>query len=223
MSNKIELAAELRQDVGKGASRRLRRSGNAVPGILYGGVREPINLTFKYNELNKAMEAESFYSQILNLSFDGQDQQAVVRDLQRHPATGRVQHIDFLRIRADRMITVSVPIHFLNEETNAAVKAGGSISHTMNEVEVSCLPGDLPEFLELDIAGLEEGHALHLSDIKMPEGVTIVALALGEDHDQPVASVVPKRAEVEEVDEEVAGGDADAGDASADASEGDED
>ncbi len=221
MSNKIELAVELRQDVGKGASRRLRRSGKAVPGILYGGVREPINLTLKSNELNKAMEAESFYSQILNLRFDGEDQQVVVRDLQRHPATGNVQHIDFLRIRADREITVSIPIHFLNADKNAEVKAGNTISHNINEVEISCLPGDLPEFLELDVGDLAEGHALHLSDIKVPDGVTIDALELGEDYDQPVASIVVKRAEAAVEDEAPSAPASD--DEADDSSEGDED
>ena len=176
MSDQVELNAEGRSDVGKGASRRLRRLSGRVPGIVYGGGNAAVPITLQENELAKAMQSESFFSQILNVKIDGGDQQAVVRDVQRHPATERVMHIDFLRIRADRVIQVSVPIHFLNEDSCVGVKmGGGSIQHSMNEVEVSCLPAALPEFVELDMAEVEVGGIVHISDIQLPEGVTSTA------------------------------------------------
>jgi len=206
MSDQVILTAEGRSDVGKGASRRLRRLSGRIPGIVYGGGNAAVPITLSENELGKAMQSESFFSQILNVKIDGGDQQAVVRDVQRHPATERVQHIDFLRIRADRVIQVSVPIHFLNEDICVGVKTGGgNIQHSMTELEVSCLPADLPEFVELDMAEFDIGDIAHISDIKLPEGVTSVALGLGEDHDSTIALVAAPRAEVEEeevVDEE---------------------
>lgn len=211
MSDAIELTAELREDVGKGASRRLRRLHDLVPGILYGGRRDPIPLTLKSNELAKAMQNEAFFSQVLTLKWADEEQQAVVRDVQRHPASEKVLHIDFLRVRADRVLTVSVPVHLVGEEVCAGVKAGGSLSFNLNEVEISCLPAAIPEYLELDVSALEEGQSLHLSDIPVPDGVTIVALTYGEDHDMPVVSLVAKRggASAEE-DEDSDAGDADA-------------
>ena len=204
MSNKIELTAETRSDIGKGASRRLRRMTGNIPGIVYGGRNPAISVTLAEKQLNKAMEQESFYSQILNVTIDGADQQAVVRDLQRHPATNRVMHIDFLRIRADRVIQMSVPLHFLNEDTCPGVKLeGGSVSRSLTEIEVSCLPADLPEFLEVDMGEADIGTVVHLSDVALPEGVTSVALELGPDHDSPVASVQAPRA-VTEVEEDEA-------------------
>ncbi len=199
MSDQLVLTAEGRSDVGKGASRRLRRLSGRIPGIVYGGGNAAVPVTLSENELGKAMQNESFFSQIMNLKIDGGDQQAVVRDIQRHPASERVQHIDFLRIRADRVFQVSVPIHFLNEDKCVGVKVGGgNIVHSMNELEVSCLPADLPEFVELDVAELEVGGILHISDIKLPEGATSVALALGEDYDSAVVTVAAPRAEVVE-------------------------
>ena len=199
MSDQLVLTAEGRSDVGKGASRRLRRLSGRVPGIVYGGGNEAIPVTLAENELGKAMQSETFYSQIMNLKIDGGDQQAVVRDIQRHPASEKVQHIDFLRIRADRVFQVSIPIHFLNEESGPGVKLnGGNLVISMNELEVSCLPADLPEYVELDVGELDIGDLLHVSDIKLPEGVTSVALALGEDYDSAVVTVALPRAAVEE-------------------------
>ena len=199
MSDQLILTAEGRSDVGKGAGRRLRRLSERVPGIVYGGGNAAIPVTLSANELAKAMQNESFYSQILNIKIDGGDQQAVVRDIQRHPANERVQHIDFLRIRADRVFQVSIPIHFLNEDTCVGVKTnGGNLVQSINELEVSCLPADLPEFVELDVAALDIGDILHISDIALPEGVSSVALALGEDYDSAVVSVAAPRAEVVE-------------------------
>jgi len=203
MSDQLVLTAEGRSDVGKGASRRLRRLSDRVPGIVYGGGNAAIPVTLSANELSKAMQNESFYSQIMNIKIDGGDQQAVVRDIQRHPASERVQHIDFLRIRADRVFQVSIPIHFLNEDSCLGVKTGGgNLVQSINELEVSCLPADLPEFVELDVAALDIGDILHISDIALPEGVTSVALALGEDYDSAVVTVAAPRAEVVEEPEE---------------------
>jgi large subunit ribosomal protein L25 len=202
MTQRIEIHAELREDVGKGASRRLRRLADKVPGIIYGGDADPVPVTLSSNELSKAMQLEAFYSQILNVVLDGKGQQAVVRDLQRHPASEKVQHIDFLRIRADRPIQVSVPIHFIDEDKCIGVKqGGGQIVHNMNEVEISCLPGDLPEFIEVYMAQVDVNQSVHLSDLALPEGVSIVALMHGSDRDANVVSVQMPRGGLEEAAE----------------------
>lgn len=203
MSQQIEISAALREDIGKGASRRLRRLASKVPGIIYGGGASPEPLTLNVNELNKAMEQEAFYSQILNVVVDGNSQQAVVRDLQRHPASDKVMHVDFLRIRADKAIQVHVPLHYLNEADCVGVRMGGGlISHNLSDVEVSCLPADLPEFIEVDVENLELGQSLHLTDLVLPPGVTIVALGLGEDRDIQVVGVHQPRVVTEEVEVE---------------------
>ena len=212
MSDKISLTAELREDVGKGASRRLRRLGNKVPAIIYGAEADPQNLTLAVNELTKAMEQETFYSQILDVMVEGKAQQAVVRDLQRAPASGKVLHIDFMRISANKEIQVSVPLHFVNEENCVGVKiGGGSITHSLTEVEISCLPANLPEYIEVNMEEIEVGSSVHLSDLVLPDGVVIVALTYGEDRDIPVASVAVRRGggtEEEETSAEVADEDA---------------
>ena len=207
MSQQIEINAELRTDVGKGASRRLRRIAQKVPGILYGGEDDPVALTLKYNELSKAMEVEAFFSQILNVVVDGKAQQAVVRDLQRNPADDKVMHVDFFRISANKPIQVNVPLHFINEEKCVGVRlGGGSIAHNMNEVEISSLPKDLPEYIEIDMEEVELNQVIHLSDISLPEGVTIVALTYGEDRDANVVSVQTPRGGAEEDELEAAAG-----------------
>jgi large subunit ribosomal protein L25 len=194
MSQQIEIVAELRKDVGKGASRRLRRADQQVPGIIYGGGREPQPLTLDYNELSKALEREAFYSQILNVVVDGDSQQAVVRDVQRHPVSEKVRHIDFVRVTADHYIDVHVPLHFLNEDKCVGVRqGGGTITHNLNEITVRCLPNDLPEFIEVDVADLEVGRSLHISDLKLPPGVESLDLIHGEDHDSSVVSVLAPR------------------------------
>jgi large subunit ribosomal protein L25 len=165
-----------------------------VPAIIYGGVADAQMLTLSANELGKAMQLEAFYSQILNVTIDGKAEQAVVRDLQRNPANERVQHVDFQRVSADREINVNVPLHFINEESCVGVKMqGGTLTRTLTEVEVSCLPANLPEFIEVDMAEVESGSSVHLSDLVIGEGVTIVALTFGADRDIPVASVTAKR------------------------------
>ena len=194
MSQQIELSAELRPDVGRGASRRLRRMSEKVPGIIYGGGKDPQPLTLNGFQLSKAMQQESFFSQILNVTIGGDSQQAIVRDLQRHPASERILHIDFLRIRADQPIDVSVPVHFINEDRCKGVRLeGGIVSHNLTEIEISCLPADLPEYIEVDVAELSVGESVHLSDLVVPGGVTIVQLAQGEDHDMTVVTITAPR------------------------------
>ena len=218
MSQKIEINAEVRTDVGKGASRRLRRSGDLVPGIIYGAEQDPVALTLNANELTKAMQSETFFSQILDVRFDGKSQQAVLRDLQRNPANEKVLHVDFLRISADRPIQVGVPLHFVNEDKCKGVRTGGgTISHAMTEVEISCLPKDLPEFLEVYMAELDVNEIIHLSDLALPAGVTIVALS--HDDDRAVVSVQPPRGGLEE-EEELAAAAEEAGEAEAPPTEG---
>ena len=191
---RIEINADLREDVGKGASRRLRRLAKKVPGVIYGGGEEPVSLIMKQNELLKVMQQEAFYSQILDVVVAGKSQQAGVRDLQRNPTDDQVMHIDFLRVRADKAIQVSVPLHFINEEKCVGVRQeGGNISHNLNEVEISCLPADLPEFIEIDMEPIVLNQVIHLSDLVLPEGVEIVALMHGEDRDSNVVSVQTPR------------------------------
>ena len=194
MSEKLDLVAEVREDQGKGASRRLRREGK-VPAILYGGGRPPRSLSLDHNKLSQQMEQESFYSSILTIKAGDRTQPAIIKDVQRHPAKARILHIDMQRVLADEKIRMNVPIHYLNEETATGVKTGGGVvSHLMTDVEVTCLPADLPEYFEIDIEALDVDEMLHLSDLVAPKGVEIVELQHGEDHDQPIVSIhIPKK------------------------------
>lgn len=211
MSNEFSLNAELRSDEGKGASRRLRRLQNKVPAIIYGGTDAPQSISLAANELNKALAHEAFYSHILTLNLEGKEQQAILRDLQRHPSKPVILHADFQRIDAHHKIHMNVPIHFINETSCIGVKLqGGAISHQMTEVEVNCLPKDLPEYIEVDMANVEIDAIIHLSDLSMPAGVEIIALTHGEDHDLPVASVHAARVSTEAEEPAAAeGGEAD--------------
>ncbi len=208
MSDAFVVDAELRADQGKGASRRLRRLENLVPAILYGAGKDPVALSVKENELKKSLSNEAFYSHVLTVNYDGKSESAILKDLQRHPSRGDVMHADFLRVDMKKEIHVHVPLHFTNEEACVGVKlGGGKISHQMVEVEVICLPGNLPEFIEVDMTEVEAETILHLSDLKLPEGVTVAALQQGADHDLPVCSVhKPKGKAADE--EEAAEGDA---------------
>lgn len=202
MSQQLEISASPREEVGTAASRRLRRLQDRVPGIIYGGDAAPQPLTVNVHELARVMQNEAFHSQILNVVVDGAGEQAVVRDLQRDPASDKVLHIDFLRVRADRAIQVHVPLHFLNEDDCVGVRMGGNVSHNLIEVEVSCLPADLPEFMEIDIGDLELGEALHLTDLQPPERVSIVALMYGEERNIPVVSVQAPRGGADDLEDE---------------------
>ena len=198
MAINFNLSAELRSDKGKGASRRLRRLGK-VPGILYGAGEAPVQLSFDHNEVSNSLSHEAFYSHILKIKVGSEEHQAIIKDLQRHPAKPVVMHLDFLRVKDNIEIRVHVPLHFKNEKEAVGVKQqGGVVSHNMIEVEIACLPRYLPEFIEVDVLTLELNHALHLSDLKLPEGVRIVQLAYGEEHNLPVVSIHHPRIEVEE-------------------------
>lgn len=199
MSDDFTLSVKVRQDVGKGASRRQRRLAGEIPGIVYGGVREPVMISIPHKDIAKALENEAFYSHVITLDIEGTEQPAILKDLQRHPAKPLVLHADFLRVNPKRALTVNVPLHFINEDSCIGVKQeGGVIAHTMTELEITCLPADLPEYLEVDMAEVAIGQSLHISDIKLPEGVESVALSHGEDHDLPIAAVNKPKAVVEE-------------------------
>ncbi|HEX7029871.1 MAG TPA: 50S ribosomal protein L25/general stress protein Ctc [Gammaproteobacteria bacterium] len=194
----FNLTAEVRSDAGKGASRRLRRSGK-VPGVIYGAHKDAQSITLDHTELSRHLENEAFYSHILTIKVGKDEQQAILKDLQRHPYKPVIMHADFLRVSADEAIRVNVPLHFLNESSSVGVKQqGGVISHLLTQLEVFCLPKDLPEYIEVDVAALEIGQSLHISDLKLPEGVTSVELSHGEEHDQPVVSIHHARVTAEE-------------------------
>lgn len=219
MAKKFDLIAEIREGQGKGASRRLRKTGR-VPAIIYGAGRPPRALTFDHNRVIEELENESFYSSILNIKVGDKSQAAIVKDIQRHPAKARIMHMDFQRIVEDEVIRMKVPIHFLNaEEADGVKQGGGSVSQLMNDIEVICLPKDLPEYFEVDIVNLGLDEMLHLSDIKLPEGVEIPQLAQGADQDQGIVSIhVIKVAAIEEdvAEDAVEGEQAADGDAAAD-------
>ena len=203
MAETFEINAVSRSDTGKGASRRLRHSGK-VPGIIYGAGKDPEMITVDHNELVLHLENEAFYSHILKVSVDGNAQKVVLKDLQRHPAKPFIVHLDLLRVSADEKLKMLVPLHFIGEDVAPGVKAGGTPSHTMTEVEVSCLPGDLPEYIEVDASALEIGDIVHLTDLVLPEGVELTALQQEGDHDASVMTIMVARAakEVSEEEEE---------------------
>ncbi|WP_100641787.1 50S ribosomal protein L25/general stress protein Ctc [Alteromonas facilis] len=204
----FNLDAQVRTDLGKGASRRLRHA-DKVPAILYGGEEAPVALTLEHNKVIQAQEFEAFYSHILTLNVDGKEVQALVKDMQRHPFKPKVTHIDFQRVIAGEKLHTNVPIHFVNEEKSAAVKAGGIAEHHVNEIEITCLPKDLPEFIEVDVADLEMDQTLHLSDIKLPKGVESVELAKNDEtHDLAVVTI--KKAKKAAAEEEAASDDEEA-------------
>jgi len=209
MSNDFDLIAELREDQGKGASRRLRHQGK-VPAIIYGAGRPPRSLAFDQNKVLHQLDNESFYSSVLNIKVGEKSQAAILKDLQRHPAKNLIMHMDFQRIQDDVEIKMNVPLHFIGEDVAPGVKeGGGSVAHLMNDVEVQCLPKYLPEYLDVDVSELELDAMLHMSDIKLPKGVEIPDLAQGEEHDHAIVSIhVIKAApiEEEEVDEAVVEG-----------------
>lgn len=187
-----EFKAEIRTDKGKGASRRLRHEGN-VPAILYGGNADAVSLTLDHDKIINAADHEGFYTHILTLHIDGKKHQAILKDVQRHPFKPKITHLDFQRVSAKEELHTNLPIHFLGEE--AVKKAGGVVVHQMNEIEISCLPKDLPEYIEVNVEGLEIGDNIHLSQITAPKGVTFVELTRGEDHDPVLVTVSKPKAE----------------------------
>src|SRR5512139_2426917 len=192
MKTSFELVAEFRDAEGKGASRRLRRA-NKVPAILYGGHREPRALALDHTRLLLMLDNERFYSTIINLRVGDVTQAAVLKDVQRHPAKNAVLHVDLQRVMENEKIRIAIPLHFKGESVAPGVKKGGVVSHLRNEVEVSCLPKDLPEFVDVDLSGLELNQMLYLADLKVPEGVEILELSHGRN--SPVVSIHHARAE----------------------------
>lgn len=188
---------------GKGASRRLRRE-EKVPAIIYGAGKEPASITLALREVVKAIESEAFFSSIVTINVDGKEEQVIIKAMQRHPAKNTPMHADFLRVKAGEALTVNVPLHFENQETSVGVKAGGMLMVNLNEVEVKTLPRNLPESISVDVQDLAIGDVVHLSDLKLPKGVTIPALEQGEGHDQAVASITEVRKAAEDVEAEAA-------------------
>ncbi|HSC85498.1 MAG TPA: 50S ribosomal protein L25/general stress protein Ctc [Pseudomonas sp.] len=182
MTVEFALNAEARSDLGKGASRRLRRIASLVPAVIYGGEKAPQSISLQAKDLAKLLENEAAFSHVLTLNVAGTAETVLIKALQRHPAKGFVLHADFVRVVAGQKLIAHVPLHFLNQESSVGVKQqGGEVSHTIAEVEVSCQPQDLPEFINVDMAKVEVGQIVHLSDLVLPKGVELVALDHGND------------------------------------------
>lgn len=194
MSMSFDVIAESRSDKGKGASRRLRHSGR-VPAIVYGGKEPPAMVILSHIQLSLQLENPAFYSHVLNLSVGGRTEQVVLKDVQRHPSKPTIQHVDFLRISAHEKLRMTVSLRFLNEETAKGVKMGGQVMEYLTELEITCLPKDLPETIDIDLAALEIGDTVHISEIILPTGV---ALAHEPDPDLPVVGIEEIRSHGEE-------------------------
>ncbi len=203
MAHQFSLAAETRRDAGKGASRRLRREGK-IPGIMYGGGEPPTGVAFDANALHRNMAEEAFLSSILTVTLDGKAMQAIVRDYQPHPAKRAILHLDLQRIVATEKLRMTIPLHFINQEQSPGVKlGGGSVSHLLTELEISCLPKDLPEYIEVDVAPMQLNDMLHIRDLRLPAGVEVPGFEANTDSDLPVVHVHVLRA-VEEPTPEAA-------------------
>ena len=201
MSEQVNLNAINRDTDGKSSSRQLRRSGS-VPAVIYGGEKDPIRISILEKDIAKAAEIPGFATQILNINISGDEQNVILKELQRHPATQRVLHADLQRVDPDTKISISVPVRFLNEDSCMGVKVhGGAISRLINDIDITCLASNLPEYLEVDVAELDVGDSIFLSALNLPEGVEIPSLALGEDRDQAVVSIT--EAKVLDVEPEV--------------------
>jgi len=201
-----ELNAEVREVKGKGASRRLRREEGQTPAIVYGGDKEPTQVTLAHKDVIKAFEDEGFFSHVVKLNIGGTAENVLIKDVQRHAYKPVVMHVDFQRVSATTKVKQHIPLHFINEETCKGVKLqGGKISHNISDVVVVCEAGKLPEFIEVDMADVEVGTTLHLSDLKLAEGVQILELTHGADHDAAVVSVdAPKGAAADDAEGEEA-------------------
>ncbi|WP_028388331.1 50S ribosomal protein L25/general stress protein Ctc [Legionella fairfieldensis] len=195
----IVLEAQTRQDIGKGASRRLRRLENKVPAVLYGGDKKPLSIHLLHNKVVKALESESIYSSVFDLHLDGKIEHVILKDLQRHPYKPVILHMDLQRVSAKDVLIKNIPVHFINEDTAKGVKAGGIINHAMTQVEVRCQVKNLPEFIEVDMAHVDIGDVVHLSDLKLPKGVQLTVDLKDDSHNLPVVSIhTPKTGMTEE-------------------------
>jgi large subunit ribosomal protein L25 len=194
----LTLTATLRDDMGKGASRRLRHA-NKLPAIVYGYGKDPVSITLEQKEVQYQLPNEDFYSQILSLIIDGKAEDVLLRDIQHHPYKQDVMHMDFIRIDPKNVVHVHTPLHFIGEEESPGFKTeNGVISHIIMEVELECMPKNIPHFIEVDLSGMHVGDIVHLSDLKLPEGVEVLALKQGEEHDTAVASMHARKIAVEE-------------------------
>jgi len=200
MSSVFEFDAVSRAKAGTGSAKAIRRNGN-VPAVVYGGSSEPELIELSHNEVAKKLANEAVYSHILQLNVGGKVQNAILKDMQRHPAKDTIIHMDFMRVNMNEKIKVHVPLHFINEAISVGVKAGGVVTHSMVEIEVTCLPGDLPEYIEVDLEDVDVGGSVHLTDITVSKGVEILALTHGEDHNLPVAQIVKTRIAASEDDD----------------------
>lgn len=219
MSEQVNLNATNRDVEGKSSSRQLRRAGS-VPAVIYGGEKDPIRISILEKDIAKAAEIPGFATQILNINISGEEQNVILKELQRHPATQRVLHADLQRVNPDTKISISVPVRFLNEDICMGVKMhGGAISRLINNIDITCLASNLPEYLEVDVAELDVGDSVFLSALNLPEGVEIPSLALGEDRDQAVVSIT--EAKVLDIEPEVIEEEGDGEEGEAQASEGD--
>lgn len=197
--SKVLLEAQARTDMGRGASRRLRRLENKVPAVIYGGDKEPVSIHFAHNKVIKALETESIYSSVFDITVDGKVEHVILKALQRHPYKPLVMHIDLQRVSAKDVLIKLIPLHFINEETAKGVKAGGIINHSMTQVEVRCQAQYLPEFIEVDMANVGMDDIVHLSHLKLPKNVQLTVDATDGVHDAPVVSIhAPKVVEIEE-------------------------
>ena len=205
MNDDFDLIAEIREDQGKGASRRLRHQ-RKVPAIIYGAGRPPRPLAFDHDKVLQQLENESFYSSILNIKVGEKSQAAILKDMQRHPARNQIMHMDFQRIVEDEEIRMNVPLHFIGEDVAPGVKlGGGKVMHLMTDVEIVCLPRHLPEYIDVDVSELELDVMLNLSDLELPEGVQVPALAQGPEADRPVVAIQIIKEVVIEEEEELEG------------------
>ena len=188
MASSFVFNAESRSLTGSSAARALRRAGK-IPGVLYGGHEQPVYFTLMRNEVVKNLENEAVYSHVLTLNIDGKAQNTVLKDLQRHPSKSSIMHMDFQRVSSSEKIRVHVPLHFIGESVSVGVKRGGVVTHNFVDVEVSCLPDALPEYIEVDLSAVDLGESVHLSDLKVPAGIELYALVHGSESDLVVASV----------------------------------
>lgn len=219
MSTNFTINAKSREDTGKGASRRLRRLTGEVPAIIYGGKKDAEKISILHKDITKALENDAVYSSIISLSIDGKAEDTIIKDIQRHPAKQIILHMDFLRVSKTTKLQTRVPLNFINEDICVGVKLGGGlIAHTMTDIEVSCLPKDLPESIDVDMAEVDVGQIVHLSDLTLPDGVESVSLSQGADYDLTVATVNKQKAV--EIDEPIESESSE--DTSADSSENEE-
>jgi len=212
MSESFQLVCEPRTDQGKGASRRLRHA-DKVPGVIYGAGKEPQSVQIGHNELFHHCENEAFFSHLLTVIVDGEEQEAIMKDLQRHPFKQKLMHFDLLRVKRGQKLRVTVPLHVIGEATSPGIKSGGVVARTMTDVEMNVLPRELPEYIEVDVSALEIGGAVHLSQLSLPESAELVAFQ-GDteeeraEHDQTVVHIVePRVEEIIEDDEDTTAAD----------------